>query len=183
MKNIENLIVEFVRNIDFNSLMCFVFLLLFLFLPIYNIILKIKEEKDKEEKKFLKIFTTFLLFLYIGLVSMTVKYYFDKKNTTIEKLNNENNIFLQEKNNNIEVYYISKINDIKTEDNIFERASLKITIQQIGEENYYIYFDNEKNQKKEVRKEEIKDFINNIKKQENYKGTAKHEKLTLKDFE
>lgn len=188
MENIENLIVEFVRDIGIGSYIAIIFCLLWLPLFAVLIIRDSKYKIDKEEKLeksdiyylFLGLILCFSIYIIGNIAAITN--YFTLKNTSIADLNNRNNIFLQEKNNNIEVYYVPKIHDIKTDENILERAELKITVQQIGEENYYIYFDYEKNQKKEVKKEDLKDFIQNIKKQENYKGTGKTEKLTLEDF-
>ena len=56
-----------------------------------------------------------------------------------------------------------------------------VTIQQ-DNEKYYMFYDDNVEKKKEVKKEDLKEFINNIKKQENYKEIEKNQKLTLEDF-
>ena len=111
-----------------------------------------------------------------------LKPYFSIKNKTMADLNNENKIILQEKNNNIEIYYISKEYKSEIDENTLEKSDLKITIQETGDEKYYIYFGKNINSKKEVKKEDLKDFIQNIKKQENYKEIEKNKKLSLEDF-
>ena len=50
MKNIENLIVEFVKHIDVVDYICISLVLLLFFLPIYAVIVAIRKEKDKKEK-------------------------------------------------------------------------------------------------------------------------------------
>lgn len=110
------------------------------------------------------------------------KLMFNVKNKTMTDLNNENNIILQEKNNNIEIYYISKEYKSTTDENILKKAKPKITIQQ-EDEKYYIYFNKNIDNKKEVKKEDLKDFIKNIKNQENYIDINKIKKITLKDLE
>ena len=97
--------------------------------------------------------------------------YFDFKDTTIKDLNNKYNVVLQEKNNDIVINYVPKDN--------LKKADFKFTIQQ-DNEKYYMFDNVEK--KKAVKKEDLKDFIKNVKKQENYKGIKKIEKLTLEDF-
>lgn len=56
MKNIENLIIEFVKHIDVVDYICIILGLLLFFIPIYAIILEIRKEKDKKQKKYTKIF-------------------------------------------------------------------------------------------------------------------------------
>ena len=99
--------------------------------------------------------------------------YFDFKDTTIKDLNNKYNVVLQEKNNDIEINYVPK--------DKLKKANFKFTIQQ-DNEKYYMFDDDNVEKKKEVKKEDLKDFIKNVKKQENYKGIKKNEKLTLEDF-
>ena len=182
MNNIENIILEFVRYIDpeiyliiIPALLCF---------PLIGVLTIINGYKNtnKKEKRTNRCFLVFLILVFVGGNTIIFKSYFNVKNKTIADLNNENNIVLQEKNNNIEVYYISKTDDKKIDENILEKGNLKITIQQTEDEKYYIYFANKKEQKKEVKKEDLKDFIQNIKKQENYKEIEKNKKLSLENF-
>lgn len=183
MKNIENLIVEFVRYIDPGTYIIIAVVILWLpllLIPLINI--GYKKSTDKEEKKSHIRFLIFLLVIYIVGNIIFLKPYFAVKNKTMADLNNENNIVLQEKNNNIEIYYFSKEYKSKIDENTLEKSDLKITIQETGDEKYYIYFGKNINSKKEVKKEDLKDFINNIRKQENYKEIEKNKKLTLEDF-
>lgn len=181
MKNIENLIVEFVRQVDtmfymivISALLCF---------PVLAILIKIRGyKKTKKEKRVERYWLIFLLFVYIIGNAIFLKTCFTIKNKTIVDLNNENNVVFQEKNNNIELYYIPKENNSKIDENVLKKANLKITIQQTTDEKYYIYFNDESEQNKEVKKEDLKEFINNIKSQENYKEIEKNKKLTLEDF-
>lgn len=183
MNNIENLILEFVKYVDPGIYIIIAVVILWLpLLVIPLIVIGYKKSTDKEEKKSHIRFLIFLLVIYIIGNIIFLKPYFTVKNMTMADLNNENNIVLQEKNNNVEVYYISKTDDKKIDENVLEKGNLKITIQKTEDEKYYIYFANKKEQKKEVKKEDLKEFLNNIKKQENYKKIEKNQKLTLEDF-
>lgn len=192
MKNIENVIVEFVKHIDVVDYICISLGLLLFFLPIYAIIVAIRKEKDKKEKKHNKIFLVFYLCFYVGLISLLVRNQIEKKNTSIESLNNKYNIFVQENNNNIELYYVQKNEEVIKEIDSIKKSQFKIVIEKTKDEKYYISFHKptdafdilkfKEDRRKEVKKEDLKEFINNIKQQDNYKGTGKHEKLTLEDF-
>ena len=191
MNNIENLIVEFVKHIDVVDYICISLGLLLFFLPIYAIIVAIRKEKDKKEKKYKKIFLIFYLCFYVGLISLLARNQFEKKNTSVESLNNEYNVFIQE-NNNIELYYVPKNEEVIKEIDSIKKSHFKIVIEKTKDEKYYISFHKptdafdilkfKEDRRKEVKKEDLKEFINNIKQQDNYKGTGKHEKLTLEDF-
>ena len=193
MKNIENLIVEFVKHIDVVDYICISLGLLLFFLPIYAIIVAIRKEKDKKEKKYKKIFLIFYLCFYVGLISLLARNQFEKKNTSIESLNNKYNIFVQENNNNIELYYVPKNEEVIKEIDSIKKSHFVIVVEKTKDEKYYISFHKptdafdllkfKENRTKEVKKEDLKDFIKNIKQQDNYKGTGKHEKLTLEDLE
>ena len=193
MKNIENLIVEFVKHIDVVDYICISLGLLLFFLPIYAIIVAIRKEKDKKEKKHKKIFLIFYLCFYVGLISLLARNQFEKKNTSIESLNNKYNIFVQENNNNIELYYVPKNEEVIKEIDSIKKSHFVIVVEKTKDEKYYISFHKptdafdllkfKENRTKEVKKEDLKDFIKNIKQQDNYKGTGKHEKLTLEDLE
>ena len=193
MKNIENLIIEFVKHIDVVDYICISLGLLLFFLPIYAIIIAIRKEKDKKEKKHKKIFLIFYLCFYVGLISLLARNQFEKKNTSVESLNNKYNIFVQENNNNIELYYVPKNEEVIKEIDSIKKSHFVILIEKTKDEKYYISFHKptdafdllkfKENRTKEVKKEDLKDFIKNIKQQDNYKGTGKHEKLTLEDLE
>lgn len=184
MNNIENIILEFVRYIDPGTYIIIAMVLLwFPLLVIPTIVYGYKKSTDKEEKKSHIRFLIFLLVIYIIGDVIFLKPYFSIKNKTMADLNNENKIILQEKNNNIEIYYISKEYKSEIDENILEKSDLKITVQQTEDEKYYIYFGKNINNKKEVKKEDLKDFVQNIKKQENYIDINKIKKFTLKDLE
>ena len=173
MNNIENLIIEFIKSTA--SVFYIVSILALLWLPFFSIIMfQGYTNKDKEEKVELLGYFSFLLFAYILGKAIFWGIYFDLKDTTIKDLNNKYNVVLQEKNNDIEINYAPKDN--------LKKANFKFTIQQ-DNEKYYMFYDNNVEKKKEVKKEDLKDFIKNIKKQENYKGIKKIEKITLKDLE
>ena len=191
MKNIENLIVEFVKHIDVVDYICISLGLLLFFLPIYAIIVAIRKEKDKKEKKHKKIFLIFYLCFYVGLISLLARNQFEKKNTSIESLNNKYNIFVQE-NNNIELYYVPKNEEAIKENDYIKKSQFKIVIEKTKDEKYYVSFHKptdafdilkfKEDRRKEVKKEDLKDFIKNIKNQENYKEIEKNKKLSLEDF-
>lgn len=172
MNNIENLIIEFIKHIAFVFLI--ISILALLWLPFFSIIMfQGYKNKDKEEKVDVLACFSFLLFAYILGNAIFWGIYFDFKDTTIKDLNNKYNVVLQEKNNDIVINYVPKDN--------LKKADFKFTIQQ-DNEKYYMFYDDNVEKKKEVKKEDLKDFIKNVKKQENYKGIKKIEKLTLEDF-
>lgn len=192
MKNIENLIVEFVKHIDVVDYICISLGLLLFFIPIYAIIVAIRKEKDKKEKKHNKIFLVFYLCFYVGLISLLARNQFEKKNTSIESLNNKYNVFIQE-NNNIELYYVSKNEEVIKEIDSIKKSQFKIVIEKTKNEKYYISFHKptdafdilkfKEDRRKEVKKEDLKEFIKNIKNQENYKKIEKNVNLAVKDLE
>ena len=172
MNNIENLIIEFFKHTAFVFLI--ISILALLWLPFFSIIMfQGYKNKDKEEKVDVLACFSFLLFAYILGNAIFWGIYFDFKDTTIKDLNNKYNVVLQEKNNDIEINYVPK--------DKLKKANFKFTIQQ-DNEKYYMFDDDNVEKKKEVKKEDLKDFIKNVKKQENYKGIKKNEKLTLEDF-
>lgn len=171
MNNIENLIIEFIKHTAFVFLI--ISILALLWLPFFSIIM-FQGYKNKEEKVEVLGYFSFLLFAYILGNAIFWGIYFDLKYTTIKDLNNKYNVVLQEKNNDIEINYVPKDN--------LKKANFKFTIQQ-DNEKYYMFYDDNVEKKKEVKKEDLKDFIKNVKKQENYKGIKKIEKITLKDLE
>ena len=172
MNNIENLIIEFIKHTAFVFLI--ISILALLWLPFFSIIMfQGYKNKDKEEKVDVLACFSFLLFAYILGNAIFWGIYFDFKDTTIKDLNNKYNVVLQEKNNDIVINYVPKDN--------LKKADFKFTIQQ-DNEKYYMFYDDNVEKKKEVKKEDLKDFIKNVKKQENYKGIKKIEKLTLEDF-
>ena len=173
MNNIENLIIEFMKHTA--SVFYIVSILALLWLPFFSITMfQGYKNKDKEEKVELLGYFSFLLFAYILGNAIFWGIYFDLKDTTIKDLNNKYNVVLQEKNNDIEINYVPKDN--------LKKTNFKFTVQQ-DNEKYYMFYDDNVEKKKEVKKEDLKDFIKNIKKQENYKGIKKIEKITLKDLE
>ena len=173
MNNIENLIIEFFKHTAFVFLI--ISILALLWLPFFSIIMfQGYKNKDKEEKVDVLACFSFLLFAYILGNAIFWGIYFDFKDTTIKDLNNKYNVVLQEKNNDIEINYVPK--------DKLKKANFKFTIQQ-DNEKYYMFYDDNVEKKKEVKKEDLKDFIKNVKKQENYKGIKKIEKITLKDLE
>lgn len=172
MNNIENLIIEFIKHIAFVFLI--ISILALLWLPFFSIIMfQGYKNKDKEEKVDVLACFSFLLFAYILGNAIFWGIYFDFKDTTIKDLNNKYNVVLQEKNNDIVINYVPKDN--------LKKADFKFTIQQ-DNEKYYMFYDDNVEKKKEVKKEDLKDFINNIRKQENYKEIEKNKKLSLEDF-
>lgn len=191
MKNIENLIIEFVKHIDVVDYICIILGLLLFFIPIYAIILEIRKEKDKKQKKYTKIFLVFYLCFYVGLISLLARNQFEKKNSSIESLNNKYDIVIQEKDN-ITLYYVPKNQEVKDE-TLIRKSQFKIVIEKTKNEKYYVSFYKptdafdilkfKENRRKEVKKEDLKEFINNIKKQENYKEIENNVNLTVKDLE
>ena len=172
MNNIENLIIEFFKHTAFVFLI--ISILALLWLPFFSIIMfQGYKNKDKEEKVDVLACFSFLLFAYILGNAIFWGIYFDFKDITIKDLNNKYNVVLQEKNNDIEINYVPK--------DKLAKANFKFTIQQ-DNEKYYMFYDDDVEKKKEVKKEDLKDFIKNVKKQENYKGVKKIEKITLEDF-
>lgn len=192
MNNIENIIVEFVKYIDIVDYICIALGLLLFFSPIYAIIVAIRKEKDKKEKKYKKIFLIFYLCFYVGLISLLARNQFEKKNTSIESLNNKYNVFIQE-NNNIELYYVLKNEEVIKEIDSIKKSQFKIVIEKTKDEKYYISFHKpndafdilkfKEDRRKEVKKEDLKEFINNIKNQEKYKQIEKNVNLAVKDLE
>lgn len=161
MNNLENIIVEFALQKSIGSYAIFIALIL-IFLKLFLILLKkLKEKKTEEHKKKTIHFIVFLLLVVFLVVNgMFLKSFLNKYNS-IEDFNNKyNNIVVQEENDTIEIHYISTLYK-----NLLEAPkTFKTTIQKTEDEKYYVYFNEQLDNKKEIKKENIKETLENIKK-------------------
>lgn len=93
--------------------------------------------------------------------------------------NSKYNITTEEKDNIIELNYNKK--PIFVEDTSMWNH-FKINIKKTTNERYYVYFNENTEDKKEITKEDVKKTIENIRKSENYEFDEKTEKINLNEL-
>ena len=155
MNNIENLIIEYA--LDRSSLSNTITLLILI--PVLLILILSSSKISK--KKFV------LSFFGILFVASFIMYKIDinaKLSDGSTILKEDYNIEMKEKDNNIELNF-----NKKEESSDFFKDNFKVYLEKTNEEKYYVYFDENKKNKKEVSLNEIKETFNNVNKVESKK--------------
>lgn len=93
--------------------------------------------------------------------------------------NSKYNIITEEKDNIIELKYYKK--PIFTNDDSMWNY-FKISIKKTTNEKYYVFFNGNAEDKKEITEEDVKGTIENIRKSENYEFDEKTEKINLNEL-
>lgn len=94
--------------------------------------------------------------------------------------NSKYNIITEEKDNIIELKYYKK--PIFTNDDSMWNY-FKISIKKTTNEKYYVFFNGNAEDKKEITEEDVKGTIENIRKSENYEFDEKTEKINLHELQ
>lgn len=152
MNNLQKLIIEYA--LDRSSLSNTITLLILI--PVLLILILSSSKISK--KKFV------LSFFGIVFVASFVMHKIDinaKLSDGSTILKEDYNIEMKEKDNNIELNF-----NKKEESSDFFKDNFKVFLEKTNKEKYYMYFDENKQDKKEVSLNEIKETFGNIKKVE-----------------
>lgn len=156
MNNLENLITDYaiLENTMPPELAMFFLILVVGFMAIILFLLS---------PKLIALSICCLIFVFIApfKVKGTNTQTLDNKATILKK---DYNIDVNEKNNIIELTFDKKIKS----SNLFKN-NFKVSFEKINTENYYVYFDRNKYNKKEINSNEIKEMFENIKTENNKK--------------
>lgn len=188
MNNLEIFILKHVtldvwssEAIPFIILFIFIsaFLAAFVWLFVYSIYDE-SEEKLKENSKKIKTITSTFFVIFMGICLML--FYNDNKVDLKGPVdfNSKYNITTEEKDNIIELKYYKK--PIFSDDNSMWNH-FKISIKKTSSGKYYVFFNGNAEDKKEITEEDVKGTIENIRKSENYEFDEKAEKINLHELQ
>lgn len=93
-------------------------------------------------------------------------------------LKEDYNIEMKEKDNNIELNF-----NKKEESSDFFKDNFKVFFEKTNEKKYYVYFDENQKDKKEITEEDVKGTIADIRRSENYESDEKAEKINLHELQ
>lgn len=187
MNNLEIFILKHV-TLDIWSSESIPFIILFIFLSaaltvaVWMTVVSFYDDgKDglKENRKKIKtiVLTSFVIFMSICL---TLFYNDNKVNLKGPvDFNSKYNITTEEKDNIIELKYYKKP-IFRDDDSMWNH--FKINIKKTNKDKYFVYFNENTEDKKEISKEDVKSTIENIRKSENYEFDEKTEKINLNEL-
>ena len=188
MNNLEIFILKHV-TLDIWSSESIPFIILFIFLSAaltvavgMTVVSFYDDGKDglKENRKKIKtiVLTSFVIFMSICL---TLFYNDNKVNLKgLVDFNSKYNITTEEKDNIIELKYYKKP-IFRDDDSMWNH--FKVAIKKTTNERYYVYFNENTEDKQEITEEDVKQTIENIRKSENYEFDEKSEKINLNELQ
>ena len=187
MNNLEIFILKHV-TLDIWSSEAIPFIILFIFIsafltafvglfvyPFYDDGNGLSKENSKKIKTITSIF--FVIFMSICLTLFYNDNKVDLKGPV--DFNSKYNITTEEKDNIIELKY-SKKPIFTNDDSIWNY--FKIFIKKTSSGKYYVFFNENTEDKQEITKEDVKETIENIRKSENYEIDEKTEKINLNEL-
>ena len=187
MNNLEIFILKHV-TLDIWSLEAIPFILLFIFLSaVLTVIISMlvasfyDDGEDNLKANYKKIKTIASIFFVIFMSICLILFYNDNKVDLKGPIdfNSKYNITTEEKDNIIELKYSKK--PIFTNDDSMWNY-FKVDIKKTTNERYYVYFNENTEDKKEITEEDVKGTIENIRKSENYETDEKTEKINLNEL-
>lgn len=155
MNNLEKLITEYA--LDRSSLSNTITLLILI--PVLLILILSSSEISK--KKFVLSFFGILFIASFIMYKIDINVKLSDESTILKE---DYNIEMKEKDNNIELNF-----NKKEESSDFFKYNFKVFLEKTNKEKYYVYFDENKKDKKEVSLNEIKETFNNVNKVESKK--------------
>ena len=188
MNNLEIFILKHV-TLDIWSSEAIPFILLFIFISAFltamlsMLFVSFYDDGNgisKENSK--KIKTIASTFFVISMSVCLMLFYNDNKVDLKGPVdfNSKYNITTEEKDNIIELKYTKK--PIFSDDNSMWNH-FKINIKKTTNEKYYVFFNGNAEDKKEITEEDVKGTIENIRKSENYEFDEKAEKINLHELQ
>lgn len=188
MNNLEIFILKHV-TLDIWSSEAIPFIILFIFLSAFltailsMLVASFYDDGNgisKENSQKIKSIASILFVIFMSICLML--FYNDNKVDLkgAVDFNSKYNITTEEKDNIIELNYNKK--PIFVEDTSMWNH-FKINIKKTTNERYYVYFNENTEDKKEITVEDVKGTIENIRKSENYETDEKTEKINLHELQ
>ena len=156
MNNLQKLIIEYA--LDRSSLSNTITLLILI--PVLLILILSSSSKISKTKFVLSFFGILFVASFI-MYKIDINAKLSDGSTILKE---DYNIEMKEKDNNIELNF-----NKKEESSDFFKDNFKVFLEKTNEEKYYVYFDENKKNKKEVSLNEIKETFNNVNKVESKK--------------
>ena len=188
MNNLEIFILKHV-TLDIWSSESIPFIILFIFLSVALtafvglFVYSIYDDGNgisKENSKKIKTITSIFFVIFMSICLML--FYNDNK-VNIKgpvDFNSKYNITTEEKDNIIELKYYKK--PIFTNDDSMWNY-FKISLKKTNSGKYYVFFNGNAEDKKEITEEDVKGTVENIRKSENYEFDEKAEKINLHELQ
>ena len=155
MNNLQKMITEYA--LDRSSLSDTITLLILV--PVLLILILSSSEISK--KKFVLSFFGILFVVFFITYKININAKLSNRSTILKE---DYNIEMKEKDDNIELNF-----NKKEESSDFFKDNFKVFLEKTNEEKYYVYFDENQKDKKEVSLKEIKETFNNVNKVETKK--------------
>lgn len=188
MNNLEIFILKHV-TLDIWSSESIPFIILFIFISAFLtafvglFVYSIYDDGNGLSKENSQKIKTIASILFVVFMSICLMLFYNDNKVNIKgpvDFNSKYNITTEEKDNIIELNYNKK--PIFLNDNSMWNH-FKISIKKTTNEKYYVYFDENAGDKKEITEEDVKRTIENIRKSENYEFDEKAEKINLHELQ
>lgn len=187
MNNLEIFILKHV-TLDIWSSESIPFILLFIFISAFLtamlsiLFVSFYDDGNGLSKENSKKIKTIASTLFVIFMSICLMLFYNDNKVNIKgpvDFNSKYNITTEEKDNIIELNYNKK--PIFVEDTSMWNH-FKINIKKTNKDKYFVYFNENTEDKKEISKEDVKSTIENIRKSENYEFDEKTEKINLNEL-
>lgn len=188
MNNLEIFILKHV-TLDVWSSESIPFIILFIFLSAFltamfsMLVASFYDDGNGVPKENYKKIKTIASTLFVIFMSICLMLFYNDNKVDLKgpvDFNSKYNITTEEKDNIIELKYSKK--PIFTDDNSMWNY-FKVAIKKTSNERYYVYFNENTEDKQEITKEDVKGTIENIRKSENYEFDEKTEKINLHELQ
>lgn len=188
MNNLEIFILKHV-TLDIWSSESIPFIILFIFLSVAltamlsMLIASFYDDGNGVSKENSKKIKTIASILFVISMSICLILFYNDNKVELKgsvDFNSKYNITTEEKDNIIELKYYKK--PIFRDDNSMWNH-FKVAIKKTTNERYYVYFNENTEDKQEITEEDVKETIENIRKSENYEFDEKAEKINLHELQ
>lgn len=188
MNNLEIFILKHV-TLDIWSSESIPFIILFIFISAFltamfsMLVASFYDDGNGVPKENYKKIKTIASILFVVFMSICLMLFYNDNKVNIKgpvDFNSKYNITTEEKDNIIELNYNKK--PIFVEDTSMWNY-FKINIKKTTNERYYVYFNENTEDKQEITEEDVKGTIENIRKSENYETDEKTEKINLHELQ
>ncbi len=187
MNNLEIFILKHV-TLDVWSSESIPFIILFIFLSAFltamfsMLVASFYDDGNGVPKENYKKIKTIASILFVIFMSICLLLFYNDNKVDLKgpvDFNSKYNIAIEEKDNIIELKYTKK--PIFLNDNSMWNY-FKINIKKTNSGKYYVFFNGNAEDKKEITEEDVKGTIENIRKSENYEFDEKTEKINLNEL-
>ena len=188
MNNLEIFILKHV-TLDVWSSESIPFIILFIFLSAFltamfsMLVASFYDDGNGVPKENYKKIKTIASILFVIFISICLMLFYNDNKVDLKgpvDFNSKYNITTEEKDNIIELNYNKK--PIFRDDNSMWNY-FKVAIKKTTNEKYYVYFNENTEDRQELTEEDVKGTIENIRKSENYEFDEKTEKINLNELQ